>query len=78
MLSDEWNPYHYVKEASSVNQPKEKDVEKVGIVSEKGTLIKSSVENATAITKDDAKTIQDEKEIQMKAPNARVEVNIIS
>ena len=27
-LSDEWNPYHYVKESGSVNEPK-KDVKRM-------------------------------------------------
>ena len=34
-------------------QPKEKDVEKVGTASEEGTLIKSTLEKATEISKDD-------------------------
>ena len=40
VLSDEWSPYHYVKESGSVNQPKAKDVEKVGTVPEEGKIIK--------------------------------------
>ena len=28
VLSNEWNPYHFVKESGSANNPKEKDVEK--------------------------------------------------
>ena len=73
VLSDEQNPYHYVKESGSVVQPKEKDVEMVGTASEEGALIKSSVEKAAEITKDDTKTIQDEKDIQMEVPNAATE-----
>ena len=71
VLSDEWNPYHYVKK--SANKSKEKDVEKVGKASEEGTLIKSTVDKATKIAKDDAKTIQDEKDIQMEASIAATE-----
>ena len=71
--SDEWNPYHCVKESGSDNQPKKKDVEKVGRVSEEGTLIKSTVEKAAKIAKDDAETIKDEKDIQMKVPKAAIE-----
>ena len=68
VLSDEWNPYHYVKESGSAVLPKEKDVEKVG------TLLKrvhssSPLWKTTEITKDDAKTIKDEKDIQMEVPN---------
>ena len=32
LLSDEWSPYHYVKKLGSANQPKEKNMEKVGTV----------------------------------------------
>ena len=73
VLSNEWNTYHYVKEKNSANQPKEKDVEKVGAVYEESTLIKSTAEKVTEITKDDAKTVQDEKDIQMEVPNAATE-----
>ena len=55
VLSDQWNSYNYVKESGSANQPKEMDVEKVVTVSEEGMFIKSTVEKATEITKDDAK-----------------------
>ena len=60
MLSDEWNPYHYAKESGFANKLKEEDVEKIGTVFEEGTWIKSTVEKAFKITKDDAKTIQNE------------------
>ena len=60
VLSDELNLYHYVKEWGSAVQPKEKDVEKVGAASDKGTLVKSTMEKGAEITKDDSKTIQDE------------------
>ena len=63
MLSEEWN----------VVQPKEKDVKKVGTASEEDTLIKSTVEKATEVTKDNAKTIQDEKVVLMEVPNAATE-----
>ena len=70
VLSDKLNTYHYVKEAGSAKQLKEKDVKKVGTASEEGTLIKSTVEKATEISKDDSKTIQNEKDAQKEAPNA--------
>ena len=73
VLSDEWNPYHYEKESGSLNQPKEKDLEKSGTVSEEGTLIKSTVEKAAEITKDDVKAIQDKKDVQIEVPNAATE-----
>ena len=60
VLSDEWNPYCYVKESGSAVQPKENDVGKVGAASEEGALIKSTVEKAAEITKDNSKTIQDD------------------
>ena len=60
-------------EAGSAVQSKEKDVEKVVTDSEVGTLIKSTLEKAIEITKDDAKTIKDEKDVQMKVPNAATE-----
>ena len=44
VLSDQLNPYHYVKESGSANQPNEQDVGKVVSVSKKRTLIKSTVE----------------------------------
>ena len=47
-------------------QPKENDVEKVGAASEEGKPIKSIVEKDTKISKDDAKTIQDEKNVLIK------------
>ena len=58
---------------SSANQCKDQDVEKIGTVSKRGKLIKSSVENATEVTKSDAITIKDEKDIQIKVPNAATE-----
>ena len=73
MLSDEWNPYHYEKELGSANQSKEKDVETFVTASKEGTLIKSTVEKATEITKNDSKTIQDEKDIQIEALNVATE-----
>ena len=42
-------------------------------VSKESTLIKSTVGKALKITKDDAKTIQDEKDNQMVAPNTATE-----
>ena len=45
-------------------------VEKFGASSEEGTLIKSTVEKATEVTKDDAKTIQNKKNVWMKLPSA--------
>ena len=72
-MSDEWNPYYYEKESGSAVQPKGKDVEKVGTVSEEGTLIKSTVEKVIEITKDNAKTTQDEKDVLMDVPNAATE-----
>ena len=47
VLSDEWNPYHYVKEADSVIQSKKECVEKDGAISKKATLIKSAVDKAS-------------------------------
>ena len=47
-----------------------KDLEKVVTVSEVGTLIKSTMEKVTEITKNDAKTIHNEKDIQIEIPNA--------
>ena len=51
-------------------QPKAKDVEKVGAASEEGKPIESIVEKVTEISKDDAKTIQDEKDVLMEVPTA--------
>ena len=62
VLSDEWNPYYYVKESGSA-VPKEKDVKKFGTDYKERTLIKFTVEKATEIISDDAKTNQDEKNI---------------
>ena len=76
VLSDECNPCYYVRESDSDNQPKEKDMEKVGTVSGEGTLIKFSLEKATEITKDDTKTTQHEKDIQMEVPNAATKKRI--
>ena len=54
-------------------QPNEKDVEKVGTAFEENTHIKSIVEKANEISKDDAITIQDEKDVLMEVPNAASE-----
>ena len=48
-------------------------MEKVRTVSKESTLIKSTVDKASKITKDDAKTIQDKKDVQMEDPNAATE-----
>ena len=64
VLSDEWHPYHYEKELGFAIQPKEKDEEKVGTVSEEGTLIKCTVEKTSEIANDYAKTIQNERDVQ--------------
>ena len=56
MLSAEGNPYYDEKESSSAVHAKDKDVEKVGISSKEGTLIKSTVDMAFKITKNDAKS----------------------
>ena len=53
-----------------------KDVEKVKTISEEGTLNKSTLEKNTEITKDAAKTIQDEKNVQMEVPNAAIEKEV--
>ena len=45
-------------------------VEEVGANSEEGTLIKSTVKRATEISKDYAKTIQDEENVLIKVPTA--------
>ena len=68
VMSAEWNPYFYEKESFSAVQPKEKDMEKVGAASEEGTPIKSTVGKDTEISKDYAKTIQDEKDVLMEFP----------
>ena len=47
VMSADWDPYFYEKESRSAGQPKEKDMQKVGAASEKGTLIKSIVKKAT-------------------------------
>ena len=54
-------------------QPIEKDVEQVGTASQECTHIKSMVEKAIEITKDDAKIIQVEKDVLMEVPNAATE-----
>ena len=54
----------------SAVQPKEKDMEKVGAASNNGTSIKSAVGKETEISKDVAKTIQDEKDDLMEVPKA--------
>ena len=51
---------------------KEKNAKKAVTISKDGTLIKSTVDKAAEITKDDAKTIQDEKDVQMKVPNVAI------
>ena len=45
-------------------------MEKVGAASEEGTLIKPIVEKATEISNDDAKNIQNEKDVQIVVPFA--------
>ena len=77
VLSDEWNPYYYEKESGSAVQPKEKDVEKVGTVFDEGTHIQSTVEKTTEITKDDAKTIQDERDVQTEVTIASTEIDLV-
>ena len=52
-------------------------MDKVGIVSEQNIFIKSTVEKATEITKDDAKTMQDEKDVQMKVPMQLLKKNTV-
>ena len=74
-MSAEYDPYFSEKESMSAMQPKEKDVEKIGSASEEGTLIKSAVDIASNVTKDDAKTIQDEKDALMEIPQASTEKN---
>ena len=73
MPNDEWSSYHHVKESGSANHPKKKGVDKVGTVSKEGTLINFTVNKATKFMKDDAKTIQDENDVQMKVPKAVTE-----
>ena len=70
VMSAEWDQYYYEKESSSAVQTKEKDVEKVGTASEEGTHIKSTVDIASKITKDNAKTIQDEKNVLIEVSTA--------
>ena len=48
-------------------------VEKFEAASEEGTIIESIVEKDTEISKDDAKTVQDEKDVQMKVPTTALE-----
>ena len=50
-------------------------MEKVEAASEEGTLIKSTVGKATEISKDDAKTIQDEKDVIIEIPKAALKKN---
>ena len=69
----EWDSFYCEKESSSAVQHKEKDVEKVEASSEEGTQIKSTVEKDTEISKDDAKTIQDENDALMNVPVAATE-----
>ena len=54
VISDECNPNHYIQKAGSVNQSKEKDVEKIATVYKEGTLIKSIADKSLKIIKDDA------------------------
>ena len=48
-------------------------VEKVGVASKEGKPIESIVEKYSEISKDDAKTIQDEKNVSMEVPTAASE-----
>ena len=73
VMSVEWDPYFYEKESFSAMQPKEKDVEKVVAASEEGKPNESIMEKDTEISKDDAKTIQDEKDVLMEVPTAASE-----
>ena len=52
------------------------NMERDGTGSKKGTLIKPTVEKATEFTKDNAKTIQDEKDVQMEVLNAATGKNL--
>ena len=78
VLSDEWDPYSFVKESGITNQPKEKEVEKDGFGLKEGRLIKSTVDKASknhpwylsSGSKDDANDIQDEKDVPVEVPNA--------
>ena len=63
-----FDPFFYEKDSFSAIQPKEKDVNKVVAASEEGETIKSIVEKDTEISKNDAKTIQDEKDVLMEVP----------
>ena len=45
-------------------------MEKFGAVSEEGAHIKSTVEKATEISKDNAKTFEDERDFLMEVPTA--------
>ena len=73
VMSAEWYPYFYEKESISAVLNKEEDAEEVAPNFEEGLLIKSTVGKATEITKDDAKTIQDEKDILMEFLKAATE-----
>ena len=55
------------------NATSKKDMEKVGAASEEGNRIKPIVEKDNEISKDDAKTIQDEKDLLMEVPTAASE-----
>ena len=58
---------------------KEDDVvEKVGAACEEGTFIESTMEKATEISKDDAKTIKDEKDLLMEVPTAASDIGLES
>ena len=61
------------KESSFASQSKEMDVEKVGTAFNEGTLIKSTVKNATKVTNNYAKTIHNEKQVLMKIINVATE-----
>ena len=64
------DPYYYINESGSAVQLPKEEVDKVGAVSKEDILINSTVEKAIKITKDDAKAIQNEKDVQMEVPNA--------
>ena len=72
-MSADWHPSFYGMESSSAVQPKEKDVEKVGSASNEGTLIKLTVGKDTESIKDDAKTIQDKKDVLIEVSKAATE-----
>ena len=88
LLSDEQDPYYFVKESGSANQPTGKDVKMHAIGFKKGSFVKSTVNEAfkiipvidshgnthpSGLTKDE-NNIQDEKDIQMEVSNATTEI----